>query len=139
MAFCSYCGGELPTDAATCPACGHPVSGVPASGVLASGVPASGVPAGALLPAAGPDQNEGFAIASLACAIGGLTVIPLIGSILGVVFGRIAQTRIAQNPSLQGESMARAGVIIGWVGIGLAIAAFLVVLLLTILVTSLTF
>jgi hypothetical protein len=72
---------------------------------------------------------DGYAIASLACAIAGLTVIPLIGSILGVIFGGIAKRRIAQDPSLEGEALAKAGVIIGWVGVGIAIATVVLVIL----------
>jgi len=99
MAYCAHCGKEISPQAIACPQCGHPV-------VVASG-------------AAPPP--DGFAIASLATAISGLTLVPVVGSILGIVFGKIAKDRIARDPSIEGIAMARAGTIIGWVGLVLGI------------------
>ena len=67
-------------------------------------------------------RTEPFAIASIVCAVANFFGIFIIGSILGVVFGKIAQKNIAQNPSLEGAGLARMGIIIGWVGLGLVIA-----------------
>jgi hypothetical protein len=69
-------------------------------------------------------RTEPFAIASIVCAVANFFGIFLIGSILGIVFGKIAQKNIAQNPSLEGAGLARMGIIIGWVGLGLLIAFF---------------
>ena len=69
-------------------------------------------------------RTEPFAIASIACAVGNFFGAFLIGSILGIVFGKIAQKNIAANPVLEGASLARAGIIIGWVGVGI-VGAFL--------------
>lgn len=66
-------------------------------------------------------RTEGFAIASLACGIGAFFVIPVVGSILAIAFGSIARRRIAEDPNLQGAEMARAGIIIGWVGLVLLV------------------
>jgi hypothetical protein len=66
-------------------------------------------------------RTEPFAIASIVCAVANFFGIFLIGSILGIVFGKIAQKNIAQNPSLEGSGLARMGIIIGWVGLGLLI------------------
>jgi hypothetical protein len=46
----------------------------------------------------------------------------VIGAILGIVFGKLAQKNIAQNPALEGVGLARTGIILGWVGIGLFVA-----------------
>jgi hypothetical protein len=43
----------------------------------------------------------------------------LICSIPAVILGSQAKARIDADPTLDGEGMARAGVILGWVGIGL--------------------
>lgn len=59
-------------------------------------------------------------MASLVLGIAGLVVCPLICSVLAVIFGNQAQGRIQADPSLEGEGMAKAGSILGWVGIGLA-------------------
>jgi len=69
-------------------------------------------------------RTEPFAIASIVCAVANFFGIFLIGSILGIVFGKIAQKNIARNPSLEGAGLARMGIIIGWVGLGLLVAFF---------------
>lgn len=117
MAYCANCGKEISPQALSCPQCGHP-----------------GARAGVQI-AAGARTYEGFAIASLACSIASFLVIPVVGSILGIVFGRMAQGRIAANPALEGEGLARSGIIVGWVGIGLA-AAFVVFSILLVAVFS---
>lgn len=45
------------------------------------------------------------------------------GSILGIVFGYIARRRIRSDPSKEGASLATAGIVLGWVGLGLSILA----------------
>jgi hypothetical protein len=37
----------------------------------------------------------------------------------------MAEKRIAENPSLDGAGLARAGIIVGWVGIGVVLAMIL--------------
>jgi hypothetical protein len=69
-------------------------------------------------------RTEPFAIASIVCAVANFFGIFIIGAILGIVFGKMAQKNIAQNPALEGAGLARAGIIIGWVGLAL-VAAFL--------------
>ncbi|MFA5890135.1 MAG: DUF4190 domain-containing protein [Actinomycetota bacterium] len=105
MAFCQNCGREISPAAVACPQCGHPGPSARTSGPVFGG----GKPV------------EGFAIASLASAVSAFVVMPVVGSILGIVFGSMAKRRIAENPELQGEGLARAGVIVGWVGIGLVL------------------
>ncbi len=70
-----------------------------------------------------PDQksqpNSTMAIASLVCGILGLVgVLPLIGSILGIVFGRM-HNRDFPNSN---DQYAKIGIILGWIGVGLTIA-----------------
>lgn len=67
-------------------------------------------------------RTEPFAIASIVCAVANFFGVFFIGAILGIVFGKIAQKNIAHNPSLEGANLARMGIIIGWVGIGLLVA-----------------
>jgi hypothetical protein len=100
VAFCAYCGKELSDQALSCPNCGHPQK-------LAAG------------PAATGGRTDGNAIASLILGIASFLVCPLIPAILAVIFGNKAKHSIANDPSLEGEAMAKAGVILGWVNIGL--------------------
>ncbi len=73
-------------------------------------------------PAAPP--TSGLAIGSLIASILGLTFLPTIGSIIGVVLGYMAKRQIAESGgTMGGEGLAKAGIIIGWVGIGLTALA----------------
>jgi hypothetical protein len=63
--------------------------------------------------------SHALAVLSLVLGILGLTpILPLIGSIAAIVTGMIARRDILAKPDeYSGESMARAGVILGWVGV----------------------
>jgi hypothetical protein len=63
--------------------------------------------------------TNGFAIASLTMGVLGLSALPLIGAVLALIFGHRARREIA-NSGESGEGLATAGVILGWVGLGLA-------------------
>ena len=67
-----------------------------------------------------------FAIASMVL---GIIWIYWIGSILALIFGYIAKSQIEQSGGReQGMGMAVAGIVLGWVGIGV-LTLFLVLLL----------
>jgi hypothetical protein len=66
-----------------------------------------------------------MAVASLVLGIFGLVGCPLVASIVAVILGTQARTKIRQDPSLEGDGLARVGVILGWIGID--IAALLIV------------
>jgi hypothetical protein len=79
--------------------------------------------------------TDGLAIASLILSISSFIVLPLIGSIAGVVCGHMARGR-HRRATHGGESggLALAGVIIGWIGIAFyvgIVALFVVALGLT--------
>ena len=44
-----------------------------------------------------------------------------IGSILAVIFGHVALSQIRKDPSIQGRGMAIAGLVLGWVGVGVLV------------------
>lgn len=74
---------------------------------------------------------SGLAIASLILSISSFIVLPLIGSIAGVVCGHMARSRFRQaGYAAEGNGIALAGVIIGWIGIAVYVGmiALLVVL-----------
>ncbi len=96
MAFCANCGSEVSDQAPVCPKCGHPRT-----------APRSG-------------RTEGSAVAALILGILGITTCPLILSIPAVIVGNQARAKIRLDPTLEGDSLARAGVVLGWIGIGLA-------------------
>src|SRR3990170_7165944 len=61
------------------------------------------------------------ALISLIAGILGLTLLPLIGSIVAVIVGGIARREIrASAGAYGGGGMATAGVVLGWIGIALS-------------------
>jgi hypothetical protein len=76
--------------------------------------------------------SHALAILSLVLGILGLTpILPLIGSIAAIVTGMIARRDILAKPhEYSGESMARAGIVLGWIGVVLVLLAGCAVLLL---------
>lgn len=71
-------------------------------------------------PPPAPPTN-GLAIASLVLSLLGLIgVLPLLGTVLGLIFGYSARNQIAQSRGTQGgEGLAKAGIIMGWVTLGI--------------------
>lgn len=66
--------------------------------------------------------NSTTAIICLVAGILGLTFFPLIGSVVALFTGSMAKTEISQSGgTVGGENIARIGILLGWIGIGLAI------------------
>ncbi len=67
-----------------------------------------------------PTSNT--AIISLIAGILGLSLFPIIGSIVAVITGQMARREIRESAgTLGGEGLATAGLVLGWVGIGLTV------------------
>jgi hypothetical protein len=63
-----------------------------------------------------------MAIASLVMGVAGWTLLPLVGSILAIVFGNMARREIRQRPDeLTGDGLAVAGLVLGWLSVGVSI------------------
>lgn len=67
-----------------------------------------------------PAKTNALAIVSLVASLVGLTFVPFLGSIVGVITGHMSLSQLKTNGE-QGRGLALAGTIIGWVGLGLAI------------------
>lgn len=66
--------------------------------------------------------TSGKAIGSLVCSLLGLSMCPLIGQIIGIVLGYQAKKEIQDSGGrIGGDGIAKAGLIIGWIGLGLNI------------------
>jgi len=90
--------------------------------------PAYGAPGFAYVTPIGP-KNNGMAIASLICAIGGIFFLG-IPSVLGIIFGFVARSQIERSDGTQtGSGLALAGIIVGFcvVAIGILIVILAVV------------
>jgi hypothetical protein len=69
-------------------------------------------------------QTSGMAIASLVMGIVGWTVLPLLGSILAIVFGYAARNEIRRRPGeLSGDGLAVTGLVLGWLMVGISVVA----------------
>lgn len=68
-------------------------------------------------------STHALAIVSLVLSILGLAaILPLVGSIGGIVTGIISRREINARPELYaGDGIAKAGIILGWVGIALGL------------------
>ena len=77
-----------------------------------------------------------LAIVSLVAGIAGLTVIPFLSSIVAVVTGHMARKEVRRTGE-QGDGLALAGLITGYIGIGLGVlVAILLVTFLGIVLAS---
>lgn len=73
--------------------------------------------------------TNGLAVASLVLGIAQIFIC-IIGGILALVFGYIARRQIDESGGTQGgRGMAVAGIILGWIGIGLGIAYIVIVVI----------
>ena len=149
--FCPMCGAPNDDDSTFCGNCGAvlaleevPDAAARESGVelddvseevevvdvavvetsLAEPEPAS-PPRAPVPPAPSPAPSlptSGLAVASLVLGVGGLVVLPLIGSILAIIFGYMARRDIRQRPEqISGDGVALAGIVTGWIGVALAL------------------
>lgn len=76
-------------------------------------------------------SNHALAIVSLVLGVLGLIqMLPLVGPIGAVITGNIARREIRQNPDqYEGDNLAQAGVITGWIGIAISIILLTVICL----------
>ena len=67
-----------------------------------------------------PTSN--MALVSLIAGILGLSIFPLLGSIVAVITGQMARREIRESAgTLGGDGLATAGLVLGWIGIGLSV------------------
>ena len=91
--------------------------------------PAYGQPAPGYGQPAGPKTNT-LAIISLVASIAGIVILWGIGSIAGVICGHISLSQIKKTGE-QGRGMAVAGLIVGYIGIALAIIGTIIAIALS--------
>lgn len=85
------------------------------------------------MPAQAPTNM--LAVVSVVLSIlGGVGVLLVVGSIAGIVTGTIAR-RQARERGEQGEGVGKAGIIIGWVGLGVVLVSAMGLLLWNLAVT----
>ncbi len=126
--FCQNCGAVVPPDHPFCSQCGRSVGeGAPAAAgppppqapVTTAAPPAYGSMPPPAYPYYGPAaphaRTEGLAVASLVIAIASFFLCPFIGSVVAIILGYVARDRIkAAAGAVEGDSLAHAGIIIGF-------------------------
>jgi hypothetical protein len=83
-------------------------------------------------------QTSSLAVISLISGIASYFIVPLLGAIVAIITGNMAKRDIKESAGrLTGEDMAKWGMILGWVNIGLSLIGLCVVMLILIGVISL--
>ena len=66
-----------------------------------------------------PQPQGGTSGLGIASMVLGIVWIYWIGSILAVIFGHVALSKIRKDPSIGGRGFAIAGISLGWIGVGI--------------------
>jgi len=75
-------------------------------------------------------QTSTLAIVSLIFGILGWFVLPFVGSIVAIFTGHMARAEICRDPArLEGDGLALAGLILGWLSVALWVLGVLVLFL----------
>lgn len=82
-------------------------------------------------------ETNGKAIAALVLGIAGFVIFPFVPSLLAIILGGQARAEIRGNPLEDGDGLAQAGVILGWVGVVMSVVMLLVFVMLLGAVVSL--
>ncbi len=86
-----------------------------------------------------PRKTNGMAIASLSCSIASFVVIPIIGAILGVIFGHIALGQLRRTDGAEeGRGLAIAGLAVGYVNLILWLLGALIFIIFALIITAQT-
>ncbi|MGH8052677.1 MAG: DUF4190 domain-containing protein [Stenotrophomonas sp.] len=77
-----------------------------------------------------PRQTSTYAVISLVAGILGWTLIPFLGSIGAIIFGHLARGEISRsNGRMEGDGLAIAGLILGWLSVAMWIIGILAFIL----------
>jgi hypothetical protein len=78
-------------------------------------------------------KHPSSATVALIMGVLGLTLLPLVGPALALVFGYRSRREVAAQPEVYTDDLGRVGRILGWVGLALALAGALGVVVLFLL------
>ncbi len=71
-----------------------------------------------------PAQTSSMAVVSLVCGIATWVILPLIGAIIAVITGHMARREIRDSMGrLTGDGLATAGLVLGYLQLGLGLVA----------------
>ncbi|WP_028917339.1 DUF4190 domain-containing protein [Pseudoxanthomonas sp. J35] len=73
-------------------------------------------------------RTSNLAIVSLVCGVLGWTLAPFLGSIIAIVTGHMARAEIRRSAGdLDGDGLAVAGLVLGWLAVGLTLVGIFIV------------
>jgi hypothetical protein len=76
-------------------------------------------------------QTSTLAIVSLVAGLLGWTLLPMVGCIAAIITGHMARAEIRREPErLEGDGLAIAGLILGWLGIAVSALAVVAIFML---------
>lgn len=82
-------------------------------------------------------KDSNLAIASLITGILGWTLVPILGAVAAIITGHLAKKEIRESPGrLTGNSMATAGLILGYIQIGFTLLATVVIIILMLIAAN---
>lgn len=131
--FCYKCGAQMPDQSTACSQCGAPVQATPQPAAASSGAASAPAPAPASpwlnVPAlqayAAQQETDGKAVGSLILGI--LAIFPLwiLAGIPAIILGHLSQATIRKSMGRKtGEGMAIAGLVMGYLSVGLTLIVF---------------
>lgn len=87
-------------------------------------------PAASPSPAVNPPANNTLAIVSLVFGVLGWSLLPVLGGIVAIVTGHMARSQLAASPQREtGDVLALIGLLLGYLSVGLAVLAVVLVLM----------
>jgi hypothetical protein len=90
-------------------------------------------------PVVTPKKDSGLAIASLVCGIAAWIIFPIVAAIAAVITGHLAKKEIRESGKiLGGDGMALAGLLMGYIQLGLFVVAIIVVIITLVLLVPTT-
>jgi Domain of unknown function (DUF4190) len=141
--FCFKCGSAMSDDASSCPSCG---ALAPTMQAMAPPQPGpANVPAAYAAAAAAPQvisaqpqtlvpPTEDKAVISMVLGILSLVSFSILAGIPAIILGKMSRDNIRANPGrFSGEGMATAGIVMGWISVGLLCGIVLVVIIIVVI------
>jgi len=81
--------------------------------------------------------TDGMAVASLVLSISSFIFCPVVTAVLGVIFGYMSLTKIEDSGgAVGGSELARAGIIIGWINIGITVLVGIFILVMVLVAST---
>ncbi len=116
--YCSVCGKEVMEEAVICPNCGCMIKNNKVEHNVNLNIGRQ----------YNPHKTNTYAIWSLVLAYASFVFGWIITAIVAIILGQTAKTQIEERNE-QGKNLADAGIVLGWINIGLSIFAIMIIII----------